>query len=84
VGFIQAAIWSSCAVAFLFGGYLIRQNNGFNIGDLITVFGMMLFACIGLSQALAILPEFAKVLSSSYDSHSSLFPFCGGKILILF
>jgi len=60
MGFIQVAIWSACAIAFFYGGHLIKWNDDFNIGDLITVFGMMLFACVGLSQAVAILPEFSK------------------------
>ncbi len=40
------------------------DKNEFTLGKLITVFGMMLFAVVGLSQALSTLPEVFKTKAS--------------------
>eukprot|EP01095_Lingulamoeba_sp_RSL-Kostka_P012812 TRINITY_DN513_c0_g2_i3.p1 TRINITY_DN513_c0_g2~~TRINITY_DN513_c0_g2_i3.p1 ORF type:complete len:352 (-),score=137.13 TRINITY_DN513_c0_g2_i3:85-1140(-) len=53
-------VWGVCGLCFWVGGYLVGHNSDFGFGDLVTVFGMMLFAVLGLSQGFAALPEILK------------------------
>jgi len=63
LGLVQAFVWGSCAIAFLVGSFLVG-NGKLQIGELFTVFGMMLFAVIGISVGLSTLPQFAKAYTA--------------------
>ena len=59
IGLTVGLIWASCAIAFLYGGVLVKRGD-MNLGQIITVFGMMLFAVVGLGTAFSVLPEVFK------------------------
>lgn len=59
LGFTQACIWAAAALAFFYGGFLVEDHE-ITLGKVISIFGMMLFAVLGLSQALNVLPEVFK------------------------
>lgn len=84
-GLIQFFVWGSCALAFWYGGVLVGKEI-LVFGDLVTVFGMMLFACLGISVGLATLPEFAKGQAAygrmkEVISREPAIPFEGGATL---
>lgn len=51
-GIMDFVIWGSCAVAFYVGSIMVG-NGTLDFGSLVTIFGMMIFAILGLSQAFA-------------------------------
>jgi ATP-binding cassette subfamily B (MDR/TAP) protein 1 len=59
IGLITGCIWAAAALAFFFGSYQVDAGE-ITLGDVFTVFGMMLFAVLGISQALSQLPEVFK------------------------
>jgi hypothetical protein len=52
------SIWAAAALAFFYGAFQVEDGK-ITLGEVISVFGMMLFAVIGISQALNQLPEVA-------------------------
>jgi ATP-binding cassette subfamily B (MDR/TAP) protein 1 len=58
------SIWGAVSLAFWYAGKMISEGN-FDIGGLVKVFGVMLFAVIGLAQLMQILPEFVKAQTSA-------------------
>jgi ATP-binding cassette subfamily B (MDR/TAP) protein 1 len=55
-GIFMFAIWGAVALSFWYGGQLTQTSDGaggyiMNVGGVVTVFGMMLMAVIGLAQA---------------------------------
>jgi len=52
-------IWGAAALAFWFGGTLVNQGK-LQVGDVVTVFGLMLMAVLGLAQGVGVVPEFIK------------------------
>jgi len=85
LGLVQLFVWSFCGVAFWSGGWLVGHGY-MNFGDLVTVFGMMLFASLGLSLGLAAIPEFLKGRAASTRMQEIInrqpsIPFSGGRRL---
>eukprot|EP00761_Pharyngomonas_kirbyi_P011775 gb/GECH01011801.1/.p1 GENE.gb/GECH01011801.1/~~gb/GECH01011801.1/.p1 ORF type:complete len:640 (+),score=183.42 gb/GECH01011801.1/:1-1920(+) len=64
VGAIFFIIWGVCALAFWYGGGLVADGD-ISIGDMIKVFGMMLFASLGFAQAMGSLQFFSKAISAT-------------------
>ena len=58
-GTVQLAIWSSVAVAFWYGGYLVSISE-IKVGDMMKVFGMMLMSVIGFSMFFGVFQEVGK------------------------
>lgn len=79
------SIWGAVALSFWYGGKMIGDGT-FNVGGLVKVFGVMLFAVIGLAQIMQILPEFVKAQTSAIVllkiiQREPAIRFKGGKIL---
>lgn len=56
VWYVRTSIWAAAALAFFYGAFQVEDGK-ITLGEVISVFGMMLFAVIGISQALNQLPE---------------------------
>jgi len=86
MGFTVACIWGSAALAFFYGGILVSDDD-LTLGELITIFGMMLFAVVGLSQSLSVLPEIFKckaafnLVKDVVDTIPTV-PYAGGRELV--
>lgn len=63
LGLVTACIWAAAALAFFYGAFQVEDGK-ITLGEVISVFGMMLFAVIGISQALNQLPEVFKTKAS--------------------
>ncbi|KAL6071258.1 Multidrug resistance protein 1 [Balamuthia mandrillaris] len=84
-GFTVFCIWAAAALAFFYGGILVEKDE-LTLGKLITIFGMMLFAVMGLSMALGILPDIFKTRASfaliqEIINTQPTIPYAGGKRL---
>jgi ATP-binding cassette subfamily B (MDR/TAP) protein 1 len=85
LGFTTTCIWSAAALAFLYGGVQVDKHE-LTLGELITVFGMMLFAVVGLSMSLTVIPEVFKTKASfaliaEVVERLPDIPFSGGSVL---
>lgn len=90
-GLLFATIWGACAIAFWFGGWLVLQDmkDGYQVGDflpgdLVRVFGLALFAVMGMAQALVQLPDVIKAMTATTIVMDIIqrrpeIPFAGGK-----
>lgn len=85
LGFTTTCIWGAAALAFFYGGWLVSRGD-LKLGELITVFGMMLFAVVGLSMGLSMLPEVFKT-KASFGLISEIVErvpdinYCGGNVV---
>jgi ATP-binding cassette subfamily B (MDR/TAP) protein 1 len=58
-GLVFLIIWCIISTAFIYGGYLISIKS-MTVGDLIRVFGFMIFSVMGLGLAVGSLPVLLK------------------------
>eukprot|EP01087_Luapelamoeba_hula_P025032 TRINITY_DN973_c0_g1_i4.p1 TRINITY_DN973_c0_g1~~TRINITY_DN973_c0_g1_i4.p1 ORF type:complete len:473 (-),score=106.53 TRINITY_DN973_c0_g1_i4:131-1549(-) len=85
MGFTHLCIWSAAALAFFYGGTLVSSDE-ITLGELITIFGMMLFAVLGLALSMSVLPELFKcqaafgLIKEVIDTEPSV-PYAGGREL---
>ncbi|EFC37137.1 abc transporter B family protein [Naegleria gruberi] len=62
-GVLVGILWGTTALAFWYGGGLVVDGT-MNIGSMLKVFGLTLFAIIGISQAGSFFPDYGKAMVS--------------------
>ncbi|KAG2385680.1 hypothetical protein C9374_003495 [Naegleria lovaniensis] len=62
-GSLIGVLWGTTALAFWYGGGLVVDKT-MDVGAMLKVFGLSLFAIIGISQAGSFFPDFGKALVS--------------------
>ncbi|KAF0973306.1 hypothetical protein FDP41_008513 [Naegleria fowleri] len=81
---VSIILWGTVALSFWYGGGLVAEGT-ITVGDMMKVFGMMLFGVLGLSQAGTVLPDFSKAQMSQKTllkvlKRQPAIPFRGGVI----
>lgn len=56
LGFTMFVIFCSYAIAFTFGAYQVRQDNGITAGKIVTAFFAVIIACFSLGQGMFSIP----------------------------
>jgi ATP-binding cassette subfamily B (MDR/TAP) protein 1 len=83
VGIIIGTAWAASVITFWVGGKLIKKDK-VTVGALLEVLGMVTLGVVGASQAMTIIPEFAKASAAGKSllkviSRKPSIPIKGGK-----